>query len=444
MSAELLIFKILGYVVVGGIVALIRGRKQAHWLRRIASIFFMWMVFTFAFVFAVDGAPVAIAVCAGVVVLAFGGPMATYIATPAGLPKVASTLATVGAVPYHVDQRGIGSIAAARACLVIRNKRPPSAELAQLDERLAKATVLRPGTVAAKAFSCLALGDREQARILFKSVGDFALPLRTGPAQSFSARWLVADAASQGNWLALMALPQRLDTPLTRFAAACATRIEDGPATIKSHKLRWKWLASSSRLATRPLLKLALEATPTAEPPTGPLLARHVAALKSANIQTLIALADDWESNLYELEPAVRDSVIMSLNAMADAYPFMRGRHHLFAGDADPMRDFELALGALERRIEDGRTLPPLDEWVELARIRDLYDQLTAIDRSYRRLAYDAARNLITNYGADMFNKRQQKPIANALFVWMEHEARAAEDTDMIELNKKNAACGYG
>ena len=447
MSAEALIVKIAGYVVVGLIVVLVRRTKYTHWLRRVAAFLGMTLVLSFALGFAVAGGPIAIAICLALLLLALGGPMATYIATPAGLPRVATTLATLGAVPYHVDKRGIGSIAAARTCLVIRNRRQklPADELARLDQRLAGVTVLRPGTVAARAFACVALGDRELARILFKSVGDFAAALRTGPTQAFAARWLVADAASQGDWSALRALPRRLDTPLTRFAAACATRIEDGPSAISGYALTAKWLRASPRLATRPLLRMALA---SAEPPRavsqGPLLARHVAALKSdASASTLIALADAWNDVLHELAPEARASVMASLAAMADANPAVRGRHPLFAGATDLMRDFELALSSLERRIGDGRTLALLDEWVELARVRDLYEQLTP-DAAYRRLAYDAVRHLITNYAADLFNKRKQKPMANALFMWMEREARVAQDEELLKLNTKNVACGYG
>ncbi len=447
-GAALILGKVLLYAAIAVIILLVKKASPGVTATRALSWLILVPTTFIASVFALQGGIFSILVFVVACLLWFGGPLATFVATPIGSPRVASTLAVVGAIPHHLDRRGLGSIAAARSCLVLRNRRHPglAGALTYVDKRIADTAVLRPGTVVARGFCCVVLGDREQAQLLFKSVGDFAAPLRSGPAQFFAARWLIADAASRGEWGALQVLPRRLNTALTRFAAECATRIKQGPAAVARTTLVERWLLTSSRVATVPLLKMAWSA-PT-RPPTADasyLLARHAAALRGhVTSEDMLELAMSWDRAMAEVPPPFRMTVLDDLNALADSNPDLRGRHPYFSNNADEvLRSFEIAVEAFQRRIADERWLTPIDEWVEIAVLRQLYDDL-AVDASRRSIAFDTIRLVITNYAAELFNRRHQKPIANALFLWMEREARFARDEELLQLNKKNVACGFG
>ena len=445
-EAVVLLGKLIGYGVIGYFFTLFRRGRAGIAFGRILVWLFLVPTTLLILSFAVRGGLVAIAAFGLTGLLWFGGPVAARLATPAGLPRVASTLAALGSLPYRSDPRGLGSIAEARTCLVLRNRRQaiPERPLLRLERRIATTKVLRPGTVVARAYCCLVLGDREQARLLFKSVGDFAPSLRGGTPQVVAARWLVADAASQGDWTALQALPNRLNTTLTRFAAACATRINEGPRSVTKARLLDRWLVTSSRFATLPLLRMAWSAAERERSVNdAPLLARHVAALRGHATPTeILDLATAWQAEIDQLTQAGRAAVLDDLFALANKVPELRGRHAFFSREhGDALRAFEIAAQALARRLEDERWLPPIEEWLEIAMLRDLYEELV-VDPARRRVGFDALRHLITNYAAALFNVRKQKPVANALFLWMEREARWAQDEEILKINKKNIACG--
>ena len=59
-----------------------------------------------------------------------------------------------------------------------------------------------------------------------------------------------------------------------------------------------------------------------------------------------------------------------------------------------------------------------------------------------RRLAYAACHHEVCELAVWLFNVREEKPVANAMFRWLLAEAEIVGDSASADVNRKNVACG--
>lgn len=372
-----------------------------------------------------------------------GLPLAHRLYAPLGWSRKAYGSALVGAMPFYRDPGAQASLAAARACLAQRHRRGdvPEGALMRIEERLrASRAPLTGSGAAALAFVALARGEQERGRELLASVAGFAPAASRGPVRSIAARWLAADAASRGDWSALVGLADLLPMRLTRWTRGAAERFLD--ATPTNRRLWWLWLKSPARYATWPLLRMALRHRPTvAARADVPLMARHAATMRDggADDATLIALARAWEAE--EVPPEARRMIAADLEALGASRPHLAAKHAAFRQTAsfdDPLSELEVAVHALHRRHDDARDLPAVDEWTEYVMLRELYRR-AAVDQVQRRLAYQAAHLVIGNHAVHLLNKRGERAMAHAMFSWLLSESEAVGDQGFIAHYTRNA-----
>jgi hypothetical protein len=104
--------------------------------------------------------------------------------------------------------------------------------------------------------------------------------------------------------------------------------------------------------------------------------------------------------------------------------------------------ELEERMNRMDQRKLGNKELPQLEEWREILALRSLYRQSvesgSAADKS---LAHSVIRDKFVNFGVWLYNTREEKPVANAIFRMLEAEAVSLGDSDSEKLNKKNAAC---
>jgi hypothetical protein len=112
-------------------------------------------------------------------------------------------------------------------------------------------------------------------------------------------------------------------------------------------------------------------------------------------------------------------------------------RHQLLA-------ELELAFGALADRRAAGRALPALDEWRALLAIRAAYDEaVTMGGLDLRRLAFPHAYSELQPFACDLWNQREERLLANALFRWLREEAQAVGDAAAVEVLEQNCRVNF-
>lgn len=468
------------------------GLRELRWLLALLSILLAVIGAVGASLNAVsDRAPELLALVPLFLTMLVPWGVLRRVLAPLGQVRASHLLAELSTVGFGSDPRGGAAMAAALALLHKTNASDD--DVAWVEEQLKLARPLHAGGLAAAAVMRLRGRDPEGARQLFQSVE--LLTSATSPLlpRRVAGEWLAADAASRGDWervVALTASPGVLHTSrATWLLGAVARRLlrrEDAPSDERLWAL---WLLAPARSHTRPLLHRALatprgaeapasrEAPYTAEP-ADPLLRALTLQARlwgrgSLSLDELARLGEAWDD-------ALRDSALerrlLIRSAELGTHEGSRVRAQL--GDmaaqqlANHARERGLPLGSLEapgptieratrllrdvmltelesvcdsvrRRAIDQRELPPVDEWREWLAIRRRYERLGSIAGPVgRRLAWPKVRDDICKLAVWLWNVRNEKIIAHAMFRWLLDEATALDDHEAIALQKKNVDCG--
>jgi hypothetical protein len=96
----------------------------------------------------------------------------------------------------------------------------------------------------------------------------------------------------------------------------------------------------------------------------------------------------------------------------------------------------------LDERKDAHRELPALEEWREVLGVVKLYrEACEAGGLGERGLAHSIIKDKFVNYGAWLYNTRDERALANAIFVALRDEAKLLGDEEAERLNTKNANC---
>ncbi|WP_438016186.1 hypothetical protein WMF18_35885 [Sorangium sp. So ce315] len=437
--------------------------------------------------------------------------VARHAIIPLGLPRAAYYVALLSDWTWRADRRGGAALAAAWA--LCRARRPDPAAEAWISERLegtgrddagrggdggaaaaARAEPLRGAGVAAGAMLAAYRGDIEGARALFDSVA--SLDERACPRQArrIAAGWLAAEAASRGDWAAVVERALEGGGRELALLGAVAARLLGEPTAPGALELWLRWLAAPRRRATLPLVRRALAAgdgAPRPEPEQpepcaarvaeGDLWSRAVllhatlllrprgkvsgddlrrlggawdAALEDERAQAelreraLSLGASGAQAALGPLARAVEEDLAAALRAARvpraawDDLGATIGRTRRRLRD-ELLSEVEIACDALRRRVDARRELPALSEWREWTALRAQYEAAAElVGAEFRRLAFPKLHADVCHAAVWLFNTRKERAIGNAMFRWLLAEAEALEDSRLVGLQRANVACG--
>jgi hypothetical protein len=411
---------------------------------------------------------------------------------PLGQVRAAHLTARLVDVGFGNDGSGGAAMAAAMALLHKTNASED--DLRWVEEQLAQATPLRAAGLVAAALLRLRAGDRDGARLIFRSVELLRFPGSPPLAFRVAREWLAADAAARGDWQAVVEHASRDGSLLTSrgtlFLGAAARRLlgrEDAPSDERLWAL---WLLAPARARTRPLLRRALAASPGLPPaareapgalaapdPLAAALALQVRAWRepTSTLEGLVRLGEAWDRALADKALERRLLVrSMELGTHEGSKATERLREAAAAQLAARARAGRLALGSVEatgatveraakllrdgllaeleagceatrRRAVEQRALPAADEWREWLALRERYEEAGALGGAEaRRLAWPRVREDVCKLAVWLWNERGERTIAHAMFLWLLDEATELHDADAMELHRKNVACGWG
>lgn len=465
-----------------------------------------WLGFSWLFL-APAAAGLAGAVASGVwtmlpplavlLVVLFPWPITRMILIPLGMPRAAYYVARLSDLWWRGDRSGGAALAAAWALLRQPTHREKAAawielKLQKSEKRLMGGAIVAHGLIAA------ARGDLEAARAVLESVTVMAPRAVRAIARDVALEWLIADAAALGDWKRVSELGERPVTRTVRLMGGVADRLLRNPEAPANARLYWRWLVAPRRRWTRAVVLRAV-ATPyeprertwahsdgpgpvVSPPPEGAdaltgalwqhaeLLRRPAARLSQ---EELVALGRAWDAALADAglrEQLLARAVALGVPGIDGALTKLRAAAEADVGAAaeaagirlgelnEPgellgraaylekermLSELELAASSLARRTEERRELPPLDEWREWLGIRKLYERAAAGGLDARRLAYSAIHHEVCELAVWLFNIREEKPIANAMFRWLLAEAERVGATESARVNRNNVACGF-
>ncbi|WP_437688081.1 hypothetical protein [Sorangium sp. So ce176] len=433
--------------------------------------------------------------------------VARRVLIPLGLPRAAYFVAWLSDWTWRADRRGGAALAAAWA--LCRARKPDAAVEAWVSERIerggepagagpapssASVVPLRGAGIAAGAMLAAHRGDVEGARALFGSVAGLDERACPGEARRVAAGWLAAEAASRGDWAAVIAHACAGSGRALSLLGAVAARLVGEEPAPGALGLWLRWLIAPRRRATLPLLRRALAAgagapRPAPEAPEpcaakvadGDLWSRAVllhatlllrprgkvsgddlrrlggawdAALEDARAQAelreraLSLGASGAHAALGPVARAVEDDLAAALRAARvpraewDDLGATIGRTRRRLRD-ELLSEVELACDALRRRVDEKRELPALSEWREWTALRAQYEAAAElVGTEFRRLVFPKLHADVCHAAVWLFNTRKERAIANAMFRWLLAEAEALEDARLAGLQRGNVACG--
>jgi hypothetical protein len=426
-----------------------------------------------------------------------GAAIATRIAVPLGLPKLAHALARRAAWS-GADPGAAALVIAARAAARHQPARADDRALV-LALRDARGRV-GDAEIAATALIAWADGDAPAARALLASVGELA---EAHPAvRELAGEWLAADDASAGRWAAITAraTPAWPASPTTFFLEGVAARATGAAHAPTAADLVARWLEAPHRRATWSLLRRAITApiaapvdppsaaplpavaparvAPAPAPPGATTLAHARAAHAAIAVEPVAAAAVAAAATAWDRALADPDTKVaiyqraVALGAPPDAGErALRTLRQAVAADlaaaaeragvplaslADPsspvlgsavriarstlLTDVELAFGRLADRCLAGADLPACDEWREIVALRAAYDHASAAGGAeVRRLVFVHAHLGFGKLAVRLWNDRGEHVLSHALSAWLATEALAVGDAKAVETHAANA-----
>ncbi len=426
------------------------------------------------------------------VALAFPWAVARTVAIPLGWVRVAWALGWLAEVAWRRDRLGGAALAAAWA-VARRGARPVSSVWAE--RRVEMLAPLRGAGIVAAGLLASARGDDEGARGLLESVAQLPESMRPRLASSLACEWLAGDALARGAWDEARgwARKEALPTRTARLVAGVADRMLGVP--VPAWRLRLSWLLAPRRRALRPLVERALayrapapvdlEQVPVASTDvavgTAPhpyreavsderlrkALAAHLAISRgrvgAGGLAGLVVLWDEVLSDeqthrfvaerartvgaraseaLATLAASVEEDVA-ALVLATDA-GLELGTGPVAAGVARRLRerllrDVEHAARVLSARVAAGRVLPAIHEWRETLQLRERLARGGRLGGlAVRRLVFEDVHDALCPLACRLWNERNQRPIADALFRFLLAEAEAVGHTRLADHERKN------
>jgi hypothetical protein len=387
----------------------------------------------------VAGAIGLVPLLAVAVLLAEPWLLARYVAIPMGWPRAAFWLTRLSTVQWSADRAGGARFAAAWAA-VRRRPRDEAAEAwieSSVGERPVTAAML-----AAHGLLAASRGDRTEARRLLRAVASF--DVRPRPLQRVLSEWLVAEAATRGDWEEVeraAAIPP--STRASELLGATAKRLLDRPDAPDASAFAERWRRTPSlhaegvevyRRALHARHRPAPPGVPKADDPLRAALEAHRAA--SLEAAAVPEAARRWPAAL-RAAPHLRQQVVDDLADLAE-----RGRLRLASLSdglgpeiAEVVRGrhldrLDVAVKALHRRAAEERWLEPVAEAREWIAVATLYEELLAVGgESAARAAYHPLFLALTDLAAELYNTRRQPYLFRAITRWLhEHGARVGDE----------------
>jgi len=417
-----------------------------------------------------------------------------------GLVRTAATLARLCRGGFEHD-RG-GGVALAGALALLARETHDERLATWLEGQLGKPGALGAAGVVAAGLIAASRGQRDAARDLMHNAGSFEAERAPAAARVIANEWLVADAASRGDWATVMRLGVRPDvmSPQTRFLAFAAARVRREPLigepSATDAGLRWLWWRSPGRRHNRPLLLQALASprllhprkpAPPPAPAAPPIDPASFAGDPLAYAQALHALWTTSEAatslspgHLGELckawDAAFAGPALARLGARALALATVTkaeaalgqlrrtvaeelaqlaaraqiplaallesggvGAEAALLLRAELLADVEKQNQALRQRTVQKRGLPAVEELREWNSLRRAYERAVLLGGiELRRLMFPDIHLHVCNYAVWLWNERKEYAISTPLFRWLLGEAEAVGDEEAIVLQRKN------
>lgn len=422
-----------------------------------------------------------------IVLLLFPWPITRLVLIPLGAWRAAWNLTQLAGWIWRGDVPGGQVVAGAWALL--RRRKPDPAAIAWLAARRDELPRLEGAGVLASALLADALGDREQARRLVRSVASFDEQQCPPIALHLANEWRIADAAARGDWaeVELLGRAPHRRSRVARLLGAVAARLIGYPPIPSRLEIVGLWLLAPSRLRNLGLLRRALDSSldatilkpttragaPAIEPAS--LLAAHARALVQTGVPAsqVLALGRAWDQAL--TDPSLREQTIRRSLALRGGDPDQvlaklgRQIEHDLASLArsakiplatleqaegtlrrvarelrhELLDELALACEALDRRVRHRQALPALDELREFLAVQAHYERVhRQAGGELLRIAFTQVHDPLCNLAVWLWDERGEAAIANAMFRWLLHEATVVGDEEAIGLQRRNVACG--
>ncbi|MCA9492969.1 MAG: hypothetical protein KC621_23725 [Myxococcales bacterium] len=396
---------------------------------------------------------------------------ARLVAVPRGWTRVAYASGRLSSWVWRHDRRGGAAFASALAS--VRGDEDGDAWI----EAPPDAVSVTAGMVTGAALLAGRRGDVAGATALLRMSTWF--DARPEPERAVVAEWLAADAARRGAWEEVVALTEdRTDGSVgLAFLHAVAARIletEDAPDLLELER-RWHALQqgplaslqpdhpvrrSAVALADRARAALHRVHRTPARPPDDPMQAALLAHRRA--LMSTSALGEAlrcWEVVEDRLPPRVREQVVAELSVRAAACrPPPPAIGHLGFEVRDRLvqrglEDLALQARALQERTKAKHGLDPMAEVREAASIAEqvhaLVGPLDATERDPAteilvRSIFRTVYSPVTDWAADLYNRRRQPYLFRALTWWLLELARAAGDGEATALYLRNLGVSRG
>jgi hypothetical protein len=429
--------------------------------------------------------PLRVAIGSVFVVLLFPWWVCRRVVIPLGLPRVAYAVAWLSRITWRSDRPGGPAFAAALALLRARR---PSRKVIDLLERTLRRRerCLQPSGVAATALLEAAKGNLAEARALFESLGRFDERLLPPTLLRTAAEWLAAEAAAEGDWQRVYEEGVGGGARRSRAVSlleAIARRVLGAEGT--SLLGLWMcWLIAPRRWSTFAFVR-RLAAMPAGHPDEAPgrlprapatdTLARALHSQLELHLRergpdsaAVVTLAERWDAALHAPETRAwlreRARVVggdadmtlakarrMVTAELADLSQHIKGpvpqpSAVLLEALADRREELH---GRLERQVaqmadraESSKALPGIEEWREVMKVLEIHGELTAMgEADERHLALSVIERRLSSFAVWLYNDRGERPIANAIFSFLWHQAAAVGDEAAAARNEKNSRC---
>lgn len=417
----------------------------------------------------------------GTFCLLFPAWIARRVLAPLGFVRLAYFTAWLSRVEWRRDKPGGPALIAAWS--LVQQDKPWPSTIAWVERKLTSSKKALQGS-GVVAFGLLeaAKGRLEPAREWLDSVLMFDPRVAPPQVRVVAAEWLATDAAARGDWKRVKAIAENQKWPgssTLTLLKALAGRMLGEPLPTNVGLWFW-WLLAPRQLWTRGFVKQAtaqkgkrtvaqkaLPAPPEALDALGRAtfltlaLKAHGAPAAGSVVEVAraweAALGTDLRSKLFmratlvgggEPDAAVEEVRQLVEKELGTLLPStlsgVQGElPSLIQSAASGRRgvvfaELEERMARMDSRKVSSKELPQLEEWRELLALRALYKQSCEGDHP---LAHSVIRDKLVNFGVWLYNQREEKPVANAIFHMLESEAVALGDSDSEELNKKNREC---
>lgn len=436
-------------------------------------------------------------------VVLFPWPIARLWLIPRGHARLAGMITRLSFWVWRRDVVGGALIAAswAVARAAQRGVAPDPKVVNWIEERLSARSLhshrwaLGGAGIIAAGLLAEARRDRVQARRLIGSATELNATTWPPAAMCFACEWLCAEAMTRGAWREVEFLGRTapVESRSLAFMGSVAARLTGATPVPNDLIVQWRWFAAPRRLANRELLRRAIAAPATARgvdererepaptlPDAPPLLAAmalhaHVLATDPRRLSRaqIAELARAWDAALADpeldehvaargealgshasarsseaLAEVVREDLLamiraagLELGALGDESELLGRAARRLHGEL--LDGLEMAVGALESRVESKRELPAIDEWQAFLALRDQYAEAVSMGGlPLRRLAFNCVHAPVCSLAVWLWNTRGERAIANAMFGWLLAEAIIVDDAEAIRLQERNVGCG--